>query len=94
MQKCKRREALIILLGGMTCLGGCSTQSGLKKPTLPENCYWVEFKYAWFCIDLDTKPGDLPSPGPSQPPENIARDWEIFPYRCGSFDGSSAYDNR
>jgi hypothetical protein len=65
MQKCSRREAMIILLGGMTCLGGCSTQTGFKKPTLPENCYWVEFKYAWFCLN------DEVILGPSIPPRGL-----------------------
>jgi hypothetical protein len=58
MRKRSRRETMVILLGGLACLGGCSTQTGLKKPALPENCYWVEFKYAWFCLDLEVKPGD------------------------------------
>jgi hypothetical protein len=76
MQKCNRREAMVILLGGMACLGGCSTQTGFKKPTLPENCYWVEFKYAWFCIDYDVQPGDLDPP--RLPPQNEGAVGEKF----------------
>jgi hypothetical protein len=53
MQKCSRREAMILLLGGVACLVGCQTSTGFKKPTLPENCYWVEFPYAWICFPLE-----------------------------------------
>ncbi len=68
MQKCNRRETMIILLGGLACLGGCSTQTGFKKPALPENCYWVELKYAWFCLDLEVKPRPEDQPQPFQLP--------------------------
>lgn len=67
--KVTRRKAFNLLLGGLACLGGCSAQTGLKKPALPENCYWVELKYAWFCLDLEVSPRDSTLPRPSQPPE-------------------------
>lgn len=56
MTKVTRREAVALYLGAVACLGGCETQSGFKKPTLPENCYWVEFPYAWVCLPLSRPP--------------------------------------
>lgn len=53
MPKCSRCEAVIFLLGGVACLGGCQTSAGFKRPTLPENCYWVQLPYGFFCLDLD-----------------------------------------
>jgi len=63
LKKFSRRETVNLLLGGLACLGGCTTQSGFKKPSLPENCYWVEFPYAWICLPLER-----PDPGVEVPP--------------------------
>ena len=58
MQKCSRREAILILLSGVGCLGGCQTPSGYR-PTLPESCVWLKFPYTWMCID-PREGGDVP----------------------------------
>lgn len=83
MLKNSRREAMMILLGGLACLGGCQTSSGFKKPSLPENCYWVEFPYAWLCLPLER-----PEPNKEIQPEVPSSTlkpvlYRVIPYRYG-----------
>lgn len=90
MQKCSRREAMIFLLGGIGCLGGCQTSTGFKTPVLPENCYWVELRYAFICLDLEAarpvpqvgekgERHETPPEG-AAPPEAPSADWEFIPF--------------
>ncbi len=85
MLKSNRRETMVLLLGGLACLGGCQTSSGFKKPSLPENCYWMEFPYAWVCLPLERpEPSkDVPSgvPSPTQDKVGLYRKFETSTFR-------------
>lgn len=80
MTKVGRREALVLLLGGAACLVGCETHSGFKKPALPENCYWVEFPYAWVCLPLSRPPDEEAQPSLDKEALASSLEWHLFPW--------------
>jgi len=73
MPKGTRREAMILLLSGVSYLGGCSITSPDIKPTLPEDCVWLEFPYGFACIDLQGLIWEVIPAGSSPPPEKVGQ---------------------
>lgn len=80
--KINRREAIMFLLGGAGCLGGCEATLGHKKPTLPENCYWLELEFAWACIPLNgSAPSHLVPKEDNYVPRPVSEiRWDYIPY--------------
>jgi hypothetical protein len=56
--KVSRSNAVVFLFSVIGCLGGCVTQTGFKKPILPDDCFWVEIPNVWICFPQRKPPDD------------------------------------
>lgn len=61
-----RHLAMLALLGAS--VAGCSLLKPVERPSLPDDCVWVEFPYGFVCLEWQTLPIGDSSLGKDLPP--------------------------